>query len=96
MPADGMQGVSSTLAAALSARVLIGVLYALVALRYAWARWVAVALCFASVALVAPMLPLEWRAFQLGALVTGLGLASKLAAAVLLTLPLRLRRDMRP
>lgn len=95
-PADGMQGVSSTLAAALSARVLIGVLYALVALRYAWARWVAVALCFASVALVAPLLPLEWRAFQLGALVTGLGLASKLAAAVLLTLPLRLRRDMRP
>ncbi|WP_147297825.1 hypothetical protein [Trinickia dinghuensis] len=96
MPAEGASPVSSTLAAALTARVLIGLLYACVALRHPWARWITVVLCFASVALVAPLLPLEWRVFQLGALVTGVGLAGKLIAAVLLTLPLRPQRDTRP
>ncbi len=83
---------SWALAAALVARSMIGLLYAFVALRHAWARWLTVVLCFASVAFAGPMLPLEWHVFPLGAWVTGLGLAGKLIAAVLLSLPLRLSR----
>ncbi|WP_206957449.1 hypothetical protein [Trinickia acidisoli] len=93
---DGAISLSSTLAAALTARVIVGLLYAFVALRRPWARWITVVLCFASVAFVGPLLPVEWRIFPLGALVTGLGLAGKLIAAVLLTLPLRTRSDTRP
>lgn len=88
-PAESVGAVSTALAAALTARVLVGLLYALVALRYAWARWVAVLLGFGSVVLVGPLLPGEWSTYPLAALVTGLGLAGKLVAAVLLTLPLR-------
>lgn len=95
-PADATIAVSTPLAAALTARALMGLLYAFVALRHAWARWITVALGFASVALVTPLLPAEWNVFPLGALVTGLGLAAKLAAAILLTWPLRIVRDARP
>lgn len=92
---DGAASVSTAMAAALTARALVGLLYVFVALRHAWARWVTVVLCFASVVLVAPLLPAEWRVFPVGALVTGLGLAAKLAAAILLTLPLRTRSQTR-
>lgn len=91
VPADSASPVSSTLAAALTARALIGLLYALVALRYGWARWLTVVLCLASALFVAPLLPLEWRVFRLGALITGFGLAMKLIAGGLLALPLRAR-----
>jgi|GEM_PF-4009653 len=94
-PADSAAPAAATLAAALVARVLLGLLYAFVALRHAWARWTTVALCLVSAAFVAPMLPLEWRAFPLGALVTGAGLAAKLLAGSLLMLPLRRQRDTR-
>ena len=93
VPGDAAAPLSSTLAAALTARALIGSLYALVALRFAWARWLTIMLCFASAVFVAPWLPLEWRVFPLGALVTGFGLAMKLIAGVLLALPLRARAD---
>jgi predicted anti-sigma-YlaC factor YlaD len=96
MPADGASAAGTALAAAVMARVLVGLLYAFVALRHAWARWITVLLCFTSAALVAPLLPLEWQVFQLGALVTGAGLICKLLAAILLTLPLRVRRDANP
>ncbi|MGN6319819.1 hypothetical protein [Trinickia sp.] len=88
-PAESAGAVPTALAAALTARALVGLLYALVALRYAWARWVTVLLGFGSVVFVAPLLPGEWSTYPLAALVTGLGLAGKLVAAVLLTLPLR-------
>jgi hypothetical protein len=94
-PADGVSPITETLAAALTARAIIGLLYAFVALRYAWARWITVLLGFASAALVGPMLPGEWRVFALGALVTGLGLAAKVGAAVLLAWPLRTQNDRR-
>ncbi|WP_162878102.1 hypothetical protein [Trinickia diaoshuihuensis] len=96
MPGQSGGAVSSSLAAALTARVIVGVLYTFVALRHAWARWLIVVLCLASVALVSPLLPLEWRNFPLGAAVTSLELAAKLVAAVLLALPLRIRLDTRP
>lgn len=92
----GATPVAATLAAALTARVLIGLLYVFVALRHTWARWITVVLCFASAVFVVPLLPAEWRVFPFGTLVTGLGLACKLLAAVLLTLPLRTRSDTRP
>jgi hypothetical protein len=94
-PAESAGAVSTALAAALTARVLVGLLYALVALRYAWARWVAVLLGFGSVVLVGPLLPGEWSTYPLAALITGLGLAGKLVAAVLLTLPLRTKSGAR-
>ncbi|HEV3106679.1 MAG TPA: hypothetical protein VGZ01_13425 [Trinickia sp.] len=87
---------TSSLAAAIIARVLVGVLYVFVALGRAWARWLTVALCLLSVALVTPLLALEWRVLPLGALVTALGLACKLAAAVLLILPLAARHNVHP
>ena len=95
-PGASASPVSSALAAALTARLMIGLLYLFVALRHAWARWLTIALCAASIAFTAPLLPLEWQVFALGAWVTGLGLACKLIAAVLLMLPLRPRRDTRP
>jgi hypothetical protein len=90
-PSEATAAGASPLAAAIIARVLLGVLYMFVALRHAWARWAVVALGFLSALFVAPMLPGEWQAFPLGALVTGLGVVCKLAAAILLMLPL-LRR----
>jgi hypothetical protein len=96
IPAPSDAPVSSSLAAALTARVIVGVLYSFVALRHAWARWLTVALCLASAVLVSPLLPLEWRAFPLGAAVTSLELAAKLFAALLLALPLRIQLDPRP
>ena len=93
--ADGVSAIAEPLAAALTARAIVGVLYALVALRYAWARWITVVLSFASAALVGPLLPAEWSVFSLGALVTGIGLAAKLLAALLLALPLRTQNDRR-
>lgn len=96
IPAENATPVSPSLAAALTARVIVGVLYAFVALRHAWARWLTVALCLASIVLVSPLLPQEWVAFPLGASVTALELAAKLIAAVLLVLPLRIRLDTRP
>lgn len=86
-------GAALPLAAAITARVLVGVLYAFVALRHAWARWLTVALCILSVAFVGPLVPAEWHVLPLGSLVTALGLGCKLAAAVLLMLPLRTRQD---
>jgi hypothetical protein len=91
-PSEATAAGASTLAAAVIARVLLGVLYLFVALRHAWARWTAVAHGFLSALFVAPMLPGEWQAFPLAALVTGLGVVCKLAAAILLMLPLRGRR----
>lgn len=95
-PTDGASAASSTLAAALIARLLVGLLYAFVALRHAWARWLTVALGFASIVFTGPLLPAEWHVFALGACVTGLGLAGKAIAAILLALPLRTRHDERP
>lgn len=56
-----------------------------------------IVLCFASAAFVAPLLPSERRVFPVGAIVTGLGLAIKLAAAILLmlTLPLSIQSQTR-
>jgi hypothetical protein len=83
---------ASPLAAAIIARVLLGVLYMFVALRFAWARWTVVALGFLSALFVVPMLPGEWQVFPLAAFVTGLGVVCKLTAAILLMLPLRARQ----
>ena len=93
--ADGVSAIAEPLAAALTARAIVGALYAFVALRYAWARWIAVVLGFGSAVLVGPLLPAEWSVFSLGALVTGIGLAAKLLAAVLLALPLSTQDDRR-
>jgi hypothetical protein len=90
-----VSAIAEPLAAALTARAIIGLLYAFVALRHAWARWTTVVLGFASAALVGPLLPAEWGVFSLGALVTGIGLAAKLLAALLLALPLRIQDDRR-
>jgi hypothetical protein len=92
---DGVSAIAEPLAAALTARAIVGLLYVFVALRYAWARWTTVVLGFASAALVGPLLPAEWGVFSLGALITGAGLAAKLLAALLLALPLRTQDDRR-
>jgi hypothetical protein len=91
-PSEATAADASPLAAAIVARVLLGVLYLFVAFRHAWARWTVVALGFVSALFVAPMLPGEWQVFPVAALVTGLGVVCKLAAAILLMLPLRTRR----
>ena len=91
-PSEATTAGASPLAAAVIARVLLGVLYMFVALHHAWARWTVVALGFLSALFVAPMLPGEWQVFPLAALVTGLGVVCKLAAAILLMWPLRARR----
>ncbi|MEX3958428.1 hypothetical protein [Trinickia sp. EG282A] len=80
---------ASALLAAIVARVLLGALYVFVALHRAWARWIAVSLGFLAAFFVTPMLPGEWHVFPLAAIVTGLGVIGKLAAAILLMLPLR-------
>jgi hypothetical protein len=94
LSSPGGERATSSLTAAITARLLLGLLYVFVALGQAWARWATVVLCLLSVVLVSPLLPAEWRVLPLGALVTLLGLACKLAAAVLLMLPLPIRRDM--
>jgi hypothetical protein len=91
-PGETARIAASPLVAAVLARILLGVLYLLVALRRAWARWTVVALGFLSAFCVTPMLPGEWNVFPLAALVTGSGVVCKLAAAVLLMLPTRVRR----
>ena len=92
---NSISAITEPLAAALTARAIVGLLYAFVALRYAWARWTTVVLGVASAAMVGPMLPAEWGVFSLGALLTGIGLAAKLLAAVLLALPLSTQDDRR-
>ncbi len=88
-PGEAAMAGASPLLAAIVARVLLGVLYLFVALHRTWARWIAVALGLLSALFVAPMLPGEWHAFPLAAIVTGLGTLCKLAAALLLMLPLQ-------
>ncbi len=88
-PGETAAAGASPLFAAVVARVLLGALYLFVALHRTWARWTVVALGFLSAAFVTPMLPGEWQAFALAAVVTGLGVMGKLAAAILLMLPLR-------
>lgn len=82
-----MTGPNEPLAPLIASRVLVGGLYACVAMRLQWARWTAVALGIASVAFVGPMLAAEWRMFPTAAFVTGAMLAAKLAASVLLLSP---------
>ena len=82
-----MTGPGEPVAAMIASRALVGGLYACVAFRLQWARWITVVLGFASVALVGPMLGAEWRAFPAAALVTGAVLVFKLAASILLLSP---------
>jgi len=82
-----MTGPGEPIAALIASRALIGGLYICVAFRLQWARWITVALGFASVVLVGPMLGAEWHAFPVAALVTGVALVFKLAAAILLLSP---------
>ncbi|SAL21377.1 hypothetical protein AWB64_01573 [Caballeronia sordidicola] len=82
-----MVGPNEPLAPLIASRVLIGGLYVCVALRLQWARWLTVALGVASVVLVGPMLGVEWRMFPTAAIVTGIVLVSKLAAAIFLLSP---------
>ena len=86
-----MAGPDEPLAPLIASRVLVGGLYACVAMRLQWARWTAVALGIASVAFVGPMLAAEWRMFPTAAFVTGTMLAAKLAASVFLLSPDALR-----
>jgi hypothetical protein len=72
------------LAAMIASRILIGGLYLCVALRLQWARWLTVAVGFASVVVVAPMLGAEWQAVRIAALVSGSALVCKLASALFL------------
>ncbi|SAL18626.1 hypothetical protein AWB69_01101 [Caballeronia udeis] len=82
-----MTGPGEPVAALIASRALVGGLYACVAFRLQWARWITVVLGFASVVLVGPMLGAEWRAFPAAALVTGAVLVFKLAASILLLSP---------
>jgi hypothetical protein len=79
------------LAASIVARVLIGLLYLCVASRLQWARWVTVALGFASVAFVAPTLALQWQVFPAAAIASGLALVCRLCASLFLLSPLQER-----
>lgn len=89
-PHDASQaGSPSAFAAAIMARVLLGALYAFVALGRRWARWVTIALSVAGVVFVVPALPAEWAMSAPAALVTGAGALCKAAAALLLALPRR-------
>jgi peptidoglycan/LPS O-acetylase OafA/YrhL len=89
-PENAAGGVPPLLAAVL-ARVLLGALYLFVALRHRWARWLTVTLGFLSAIFVTPMLPGEWQILPAASLVTGLGMLCRLAAAILLALPMRER-----
>lgn len=82
-----MVGPGEPVAALIASRVLIGGLYACVAIRLQWARWMTVVLGFAAAVLVGPMLGAEWRVFPTAALVTGAVLVCKLAASVFLLSP---------
>lgn len=73
--------------------VLVGALYACVAFRLQWARWVTVALGIGSVIIVGPMIGAEWRAIPLAALVTGSALVCKLAASLFLLSPKVMRSE---
>lgn len=85
LPADAAGG--HPFAASVVARVLVGVLYLCVAARLQWARWVTAALGFASVALVAPTLALQWQVFPAAAVVSGLAVVCKLSASLFLLAP---------
>lgn len=91
--AVGFPGDASShpLTASIASRVLVGLLYLCVASRLQWARWVALTLGFVSVALVAPMLALQWHTFAAGAVVCGAGLVCKLAASLYLLSPMPAR-----
>lgn len=78
---------SHPLAAAVVSRVLVGLLYLCVASRLQWARWLTVALGFASVALVAPTLALQWQVFPAAAVVSGVALVCRLSASIFLLSP---------
>ena len=82
-----MNGPGEPIAALIASRALIGGLYACVAFRLQWARWITVVLGFTSVVLVGPMLGAEWHAFPVAALVTGVVLVFKLAASMFLLSP---------
>jgi hypothetical protein len=69
-------------------RVLVGLLYLCVASRLQWARWLTVAFGFASVALVAPTLALQWQVFPAAAVVSGVALVCRLSASIFLLSPL--------
>ncbi|WP_321799166.1 hypothetical protein [Caballeronia sp. J97] len=88
--AIGLPGDASShpLAASIASRMLVGLLYVCVASRLQWARWLTVALGFASVALAAPTLALQWHVFPAGALVCGAGLVCKFAASLYLLSPM--------
>jgi hypothetical protein len=76
------------LAASVVSRVLVALLYACVAARLQWARWVTVALGLVSVAFVAPTLALQWHVFPAAAVVCGAGLVCKLAGSFYLIRPI--------
>ncbi|SAL01701.1 hypothetical protein [Caballeronia ptereochthonis] len=97
MLAIGLPGDASShpLAASIVSRVLVGLLYACVASRLQWARWLTVALGFLSVALVAPTIALQWHAFPAGAFVCGAALVCKLAASLYLLSPMPPRPAIR-
>jgi hypothetical protein len=88
LPGDA---ASHPLAASIVARVLIGLLYLCVASRLQWARWVTVALGFASVAFVAPTLALQWQVVPAAAIASGLALVCRLCASLFLLSPLQER-----
>ncbi|GLU33312.1 hypothetical protein WKR88_14870 [Trinickia caryophylli] len=94
-PHDASQIGASAFAAAILARVLLGALYAFVALGRRWARWVTIVLCLAGALFAAPALPAEWAMSVPAAIVTGAGALCKAAAAVLLAWPLRGERPER-
>jgi hypothetical protein len=91
--AIGLPGDASShpLAAMVASRVLVGLLYVCVASRLQWARWFTVALGFASVALVAPTLALQWHVFPAAAFVCGAALVCKFAASLYLLSPMPAR-----
>ncbi|WP_158939534.1 hypothetical protein [Burkholderia sp. S171] len=82
-----MTGPGEPIAALIASRALVGGLYICVAFRLQWARWITVALGFASAVLVGPMLGAEWHAFPVAALVTGAVLVFKLTASIFLLSP---------
>jgi hypothetical protein len=81
------EATAHPLAASVVSRVLVALLYACVAARLQWARWVTVALGIVSVAFVAPTLALQWHVFPAAAVVCGAGLVCKLAASFYLIRP---------
>jgi hypothetical protein len=91
--AIGLPGDASShpVAASIVSRVLVGLLYICVASRLQWARWLAVALGFLSVGLVAPTLAVQWHVFPAGAFVSGVGLVCKFAASLYLVSPMPAR-----